>query len=58
MTLLRTVRPGDPSLRYYGDALTGLRSLNSHPGGCSGHMANSWAAWLENVHGYAVPASM
>ena len=50
--------PDDQTLHYKGDALRGLRTLNSHPGGHSGHLANSWAGWLEHEHGYDVPASM
>jgi arylsulfatase A-like enzyme len=47
----------DPLLHYYGDALPGLRSLNTHPGGSSGHLAVSWVQQLQE-RGYTVPADM
>ena len=47
----------DPLLHYFGDSLPGLRSLNTHPGGSSGHLASSWIAWLEEL-GYSLPEAM
>jgi hypothetical protein len=47
----------DPAIHYYGDSLPGMRSLNTHPGGSSGHLATSWIAWLQEL-GYSLPAEM
>lgn len=47
----------DPALHYYGDALPGMRSLNTHPGGSSGHLATSWIQWLQEL-GYSIPPAM
>ena len=47
----------DPVLHYYGDSLPGMRSLNTFPGGSSGHLAASWVQWLTEL-GYDVPEEM
>lgn len=47
----------DPAVHYYGDTLPGMRSLNTVPGGSSGHLASSWVQWLTEL-GYTVPEEM